>query len=127
MLGMEMMNQRNIGMKKNNSSVTAKTKKMPFEIEESFFEYDSQELPPPGDLENSPLPFEDEDEFFDYEMPEEEHFDKENPAIFPLPFENEEDDDFFEYESQKNNAIQEEKNDGGMLPFEKENGFFKYK
>ncbi len=126
---MEVMNQKRPTSSKNNISAGAENKKMPFEIEEAFFEYEIQETQPLEEVVNNPLPFEDEDEFFDYEMPHEEQFAKETAPVFPLPFEMEEENDFFDYEIEDNNVTKEEvkKEDKDMMPFEKETGFFKYR
>ncbi len=112
----------------NKASTAPKTKWMPFELEDSFFEYENEEPQITEESGNKPLPFEEEDEFFDYEMPQEEQLENEPSAFFQMPFEIEENENFFEYEAQGENETEAEiPKDKDMLPFEKETGFFRYK
>ncbi len=112
---------------KNIKQTTLKDKRMPFELEDTFFEYDLPENEAEIDPDNKPLPFEEDSEFFDYEMSIEETVKNVSDDSFQLPFENEEDNNFFEYESTENNIESEKTDDKDMLPFEKEKEFFKYK
>ncbi len=121
-------NLKNGDATEKNAANSGKTKKMPFEIEDSFFEYETEAPQTTEESDSNPLPFEDEAEFFDYEMPLEEQFENEQADTFHMPFEFEEDNNFFDYETQDNNEVEAEtQKDEDMLPFEKETGFFKYK
>lgn len=110
-------------MSENNEST--KNKKMPFELEDAFFDYESEEEFKKDEFspETKSLPFEEED-FFEYESPEHIMHDPERKDDFILPFE--ENTDFFNYETEKSGNESDESSEDKM-PFEKEKNFFKYK
>ncbi len=119
--------QQNGEATESRSTTDKKDKSMPFEADDSFFDYYSEDNDVLVEEENKELPFENNTAFFDYEMPAEEQYENDTSESFKLPFEDSE-DDFFSYDIEGTNGVESEKpNEDDMLPFEKDDSFFKYK